>query len=140
LEKYKNDDLPIPVFANPVMNLHLKEIGELVEMNEEVEKIRFIGKKRISTINKKSGWLTVHVGRKTFGSLGPELGIPAELVMKAGGWEDTRTYYKRYLKIEKGHLYTEVNNAWDGLEKPKPKSKTKSKPKPKLQNKLRAVK
>ena len=99
IEKYK--DLPgeyaLPVPSNIKMNESLKELGYLAKLHRVIQKTYFKGKERKT--DKKELWnlLTTHVGRRTFVTLGSELGIPADVIMSCTGHDDLKM-----LKVYKG--------------------------------------
>jgi integrase len=102
LDKYKNVklryDLALPVISGQKMNEHLKEIGELVGIDEPVRRISFKRNERIEIVSPKYALLTTHCGRRTFIVNALYLGIPAEVVMKWTGHSDYDAM-KPYVKI-----------------------------------------
>jgi integrase len=99
LNKYKDipGELALPVASNEKMNEFLKELGYLAKLHRVFNKTYFIGKERKT--EKKELWnlLSTHVARRTFVTLGSELGIPADVIMSCTGHEDLKM-----LKIYKG--------------------------------------
>ena len=99
LKKYKNlpGEYALPVPSNEKMNLALKELGFLAGLTREIKKTYFIGKERETDNKQLWNLLTTHVGRRTFVTLGSELGIPADVLMSITGHEDLKM-----LKVYKG--------------------------------------
>jgi len=81
LDKYKNVHFPndkvLPVISNVKMNLHLKDMCEIVGINESRRIICFNGNKRIKEVQKEYKFITTHSGRLTFISNAIFLGIPS---------------------------------------------------------------
>mgnify|MGYP000918761459 FL=1 len=109
LGKYKdyNSEFAMPVPSNVKMNKLLKEIGKILEFNEQVTMVNFIGSKRIEKTYYKYELLTTHCGRRTFIVNAIFLGIPTEVVMKWTGHEDFESM-KPYLEIVDDLRITEM--------------------------------
>lgn len=92
LEKYKDvhfeDHKALPVISNQKMNVYLKELGELAEINDPVRETFYKGSKRIDIVTPKYALLGTHAGRRTFICNALALGIPAQVVMKWTGHSD----------------------------------------------------
>ena len=102
LEKYKNvhfqNDKALPVISNVKMNVHLKDMGEIVKLDESQRIVYFKGNERIEEVYPKYNLLTTHCGRRTFIVNALFLGIPAEVVMRWTGHSDYKAM-KPYIKI-----------------------------------------
>jgi integrase len=102
LDKYKNipfkDDKALPVISNQKMNDYLKELGELVGIDEPIRQTYYIGNKRINEVRPKYELLGTHVGRRTFICNALSLGIPVQVVMKWTGHRDYKAM-KPYIDI-----------------------------------------
>lgn len=102
LNKYKDvhfpNDKALPVISNVKMNVHLKDLGEIVGLNENQRIVYFKGNERIEEVYKKYELLTTHCGRRTFIVNALFLGIPAEVVMRWTGHSDYKAM-KPYIKI-----------------------------------------
>ena len=70
LDKYKDIDFPggkvLPVIKNQPMNRGLKELCELVGIDEEIRITTYKGNQRIDEIRKKYELIGTHTGRRTF--------------------------------------------------------------------------
>jgi hypothetical protein len=97
----------MPVPSNVKMNKLLKEIGKILEFNEQVTMVNFIGSKKIEKTYYKYELLTTHCGRRTFIVNAIFLGIPTEVVMKWTGHEDFESM-KPYLEIVDDLRITEM--------------------------------
>ena len=102
LEKYKDihfeDHKALPVISNQKMNVYLKELGELAEINDPVRETFYKGSKRIDIVTPKCALLGTHAGRRTFICNALALGIPAQVVMKWTGHSDYKAM-KPYIDI-----------------------------------------
>ncbi|MDR2038001.1 MAG: site-specific integrase [Bacteroidales bacterium] len=102
LEKYADyhfeDDKALPVISNVKMNVYLKELGEIVGINEPQRIIYFKGNERFEEVYPKYDLLTTHCGRRTFIVNALYLGIPSEVIMKWTGHSDYKAM-KPYVKI-----------------------------------------
>lgn len=102
IDKYKDaifpNDLALPIISNQKMNDYLKETGKLLEFNEPVTKVYFVGNKRYEETHPKHALLTTHCGRRTFVVNALYLGIPAEVVMRWTGHKDYESM-KPYIAI-----------------------------------------
>jgi integrase len=102
LQKYESIRLPndaaLPVISNVKMNEHLKEMGEIAEMDVPQRIVYFKGNKRYEEILPKYALLTTHCGRRTFIVNALRLGIPSEVIMKWTGHSDFKAM-KPYVKI-----------------------------------------
>lgn len=111
LEKYKGKLSPLPVISNQKMNDYLKDLGELAEIDELIEIVRYRGSEKIVSIYKKFELLSVHAGRKTFATLSLEKGIPAETVMSITGHKSYSSF-QRYVKVTEDRKRNEMEKAW----------------------------
>ena len=102
LERYKDihfeDHKALPVISNQKMNVYLKELGELAEINDPVRETFYKGSKRIDIVTPKYALLGTHAGRRTFICNALALGIPAQVVMKWTGHSDYKAM-KPYIDI-----------------------------------------
>ncbi len=92
------DNLALPVISNQKMNTYLKEIGRILEFDEPINIVTFVGSKRYEDVFPKYELLTTHCGRRTFIVNALYLGIPAEVVMRWTGHEDYNSM-KPYIAI-----------------------------------------
>ena len=80
------------------MNVYLKELGELAEINDPVRETFYKGSNRIDIVTPKYALLGTHAGRRTFICNALALGIPAQVVMKWTGPSDFKAM-KPYIDI-----------------------------------------
>jgi len=102
LAKYADEVYPnnkaLPVISNVRMNDHLKDMGEVCELNELIAITYFKGSKRFDEVYKKYELLTTHCGRRTFICNALTLGIAPQTVMKWTGHTDYKSM-KPYIDI-----------------------------------------
>ena len=102
LDKYKDvafeDDKVLPVITNQKMNDYLKELAEMVGIDEPVRQTYYKGNERIDDVTPKYALLGTHAGRRTFICNALALGIPPQVVMKWTGHSDYKAM-KPYIDI-----------------------------------------
>lgn len=102
LDKYKDihfeKDKALPVITTQKVNDYLKELGELVGIDEPIRETYYKGNKRIDEVTPKYALLSTHAGRRTFICNALSLGIPAQVVMKWTGHSDYKAM-KPYIDI-----------------------------------------
>ena len=113
LTKYTGNHKPLPMISNQKMNDYLKELGELVGINEPIEIVRSYGIKREAITYPKYELIGVHTGRKTFVCLSLEKGMSAEQVMACTGHKDYESF-KRYLNVTEKLKKVVMLKAWGG--------------------------
>jgi integrase len=111
LKKYAKNPKPLPVISNQRSNEHLEKICDWAGLNEPVEIVRKYGAHREEISYKKYQLIRMHCGRKTFASLSLEAGMPAEYVMKIGGWKDYKSF-KRYMNLTDESTMKAMSQAW----------------------------
>jgi integrase len=102
LDRYKyedyKDDRALPYFTMNEINEKIKIIGKIVDFNEPVRVVFFVGSQRYEEVHPKYERLSTHCGRRTFVVNSLYLGIPAEVVMSWTGHKDYKAM-KPYIKI-----------------------------------------
>lgn len=102
LEKYESipfkNDKVLPVISNQKMNDYLKELGQLVGLDEKVRITHYKGNKRIDNLYPKYQLLSTHIGRRTFIITALSIGIPVQVIMKWTGHSDYKSM-KPYIDI-----------------------------------------
>lgn len=114
LKKYEDDEngeYCFEVFQNPVMNRYLKEIGEMLAINDTTTLTSFRGGQKIEDTQPKYKFITCHTARRTFITLSLQKGMRQEVVMKIVGQKDIRTMMK-YVKLVEDVLDEEMDKAW----------------------------
>lgn len=101
LERYKKEDYNgyvFPRMTNQRMNIYVKELAELCEINQHVTRTYYQGVERIEETMPKYELIGTHTGRRTFICNALEMGIPAEIVMKWTGHSDYKSM-KPYIDV-----------------------------------------
>ncbi|MHA6248188.1 site-specific integrase [Pontibacter sp. CAU 1760] len=111
LEKYKEEPLPLPVLSNQKTNDYLKELGELVGIDEPTSMTTRRGGERLVDTKPKFEFITMHTARRTFITLSLEGGMRAEVVMKVSGHTNYQTF-KKYIKITDNIKELEMERVW----------------------------
>lgn len=109
LVKYGNK-LP-RVMSNQKMNDYLKELGKVAGLSHQVQKVKFLGVKRIDTCVPKFELLSTHTARITFVTLSLEKGMRPEEVMRLTGHKNIKTLMK-YVKITNQVVKISMLRAW----------------------------
>lgn len=102
--------LPEPP-SNQVYNRHLKVIGRLAGLDDEVMIVRHRGAERVELRRKKWQVLTSHVARRTMITLSLAAGLPAELVMRVSGHRDMETF-RRYVRLADAYVAEQMRRVW----------------------------
>lgn len=90
LEKYKDEEKPIPTISIQKYNDYLKELMELCEINTPIKVVRMSGNYTTTEVVPKYQLISSHAARRTFISNAIILGIPVGVVMKWTGHTDYR--------------------------------------------------
>lgn len=102
LERYTDQsnlgNYVFPHITNQRMNIYLKDLCELCEINTPITRTYYSGNERIDETLPKYELIGTHTGRRTFICNALMLGIPAEIVMKWTGHSDYKSM-KPYIDI-----------------------------------------
>lgn len=101
LEKYADSNIGgyvFPHITNQRMNIYIKELCELCEINELITQTYYRGSERYEETAPKYELMGTHAGRRTFICNALMLGIPAEIVMKWTGHSNYRAM-KPYIDV-----------------------------------------
>lgn len=115
LEKYKDLEEPLPKISNPKLSKYIKEVCEVVKINEPIEIVRFRGSEPVRNVYPKHKLISAHTGRKTFCTLSLERGASVETVMKWSGHESYASF-KRYVNLSRTHSINEMQRIWGKTE------------------------
>lgn len=98
LDKYRDDERPLPVVSNQRMNQWLKEVCYLAGIEAPITTVYYKGAQRIEETKPKYELVGTHTGRRTFICNALTMGIPAATVMEWTGHSDYKAM-KPYIKI-----------------------------------------
>lgn len=96
--KTTEEDFIFPPFSHWRLNLAIKEIAKVCNINELVEVSYYKGSERITEYYPKHELISTHAGRKTFISNAIMMGIPPFVVMKWSGHSNYNSI-KPYIEI-----------------------------------------
>ena len=88
LDKYKDDELPLPIITNQRLNEYIKDVCFLAEINKPITMSHYKGAERIDEVKPKYELISSHTGRKTFICNALSLGISPAVVMQWTGHSD----------------------------------------------------
>ena len=111
--KYENEylnSLP-PAISNQKMNEHLKKIGEMAEINDDVITSQTKGTLRVETKSKKYELITTHTARRSFATNLYLSGFPAISIMKITGHK-TEKAFLRYIKMKPQENAMKLKKFW----------------------------
>jgi len=111
IEKNRDSETPISPYANQVQNRLIKQLGELIGMNQQKVKTKFVGNKQLQTFKQKCEMLSTHTARRTFITLALEKGMRPEVVMRITGHTKLSTL-QRYISITDNVVEREMRNAF----------------------------
>lgn len=112
IDKYFSKDMPFPAKSNQQMNVHLKKLCKLAEINEPIKRVRYRGSEKIEITKPKYEFIGTHTARKTFVTLSLEKGMRPETVMSITGHNDYKTM-RRYLAITGIMKENEMKRVWN---------------------------
>jgi len=115
LDKYKDLAKPLPIISNQNLNYYIKELCKLTGIDQQIEIVRFYGKKREVKTYRKHDLIHFHTARKTFVTLSLEKGMSAEEVMTISGHEDYKSF-SRYVKVTEDRKKVVMLKAWGAPE------------------------
>jgi integrase len=102
LKKYDDATFPggkvFPSMTNQRMNIYIKELCELCEINQPVTQTFFTGNERHEETLPKYAAVGTHTGRRTFICNALMLGIAPQIVMKWTGHSDYKSM-KPYIDV-----------------------------------------
>ena len=98
LDKYKDEERPLPVVSNQKMNEWIKEVCFLAGIDQPVTTVYYKGAERVEETRPKYELIGTHTGRRTFICNALTMGIPAATVMEWTGHSDYKAM-KPYIKI-----------------------------------------
>lgn len=104
-------DYKIPKVINWTFNRHVKTIGKLAGLDEEIRFSYKKGKKDIAEIKPKYEWLGSHTARRSFCTNEYIAGTPVELIMKISGHKSLANFY-RYIRIGGEEAGKKIQEIW----------------------------
>ena len=112
LDKYSDTTMALPKpISNQKMNSYLKEIGELVGINENTNRTFTKGGLKASKLHKKFELITTHTARRSFATNLYKAGFPSISIMKITGHK-TETSFMKYIKISQEENSDKLLEFW----------------------------
>ncbi|KAA3439906.1 site-specific integrase [Rufibacter hautae] len=127
LEKYEGDTKPLPVISNQKSNEYIKDLCEMVGIDEPTTVTRKLGSDKLANSKRtvedkvvtvverealpKYEFIGTHTARRTFITLSLEKGMRPEVVMRISGHTNYATF-KKYIKISEKVTENEMNDIW----------------------------
>ncbi len=115
LEKYKHSEYPLPRLSNQKLNVYIKEVCELAEINDMIKTTHYRGSVAVVREEPKFNFISAHTARRTFITNSLLNGVKAEVVMSISGHSNYRTF-KKYLNITRKDKEVELKKAWNKSE------------------------
>ena len=113
MAKYHNNLNSLPKSCqNQTMNKHLKLIGKLAGIKEDVLKIRNKGNQRIEEVIPKHNLITTHTARRSFATNAFKMKVPTRVIMKITGHR-TEQAFNSYIKITQDENADLVLGIWN---------------------------
>jgi len=107
----ENNDLVFNKISNQKYNDYIEELCQNAGINDFISIKKYSYKTLNNYSGEKWGFISSHSARRTFVTVGDELGIPIKVIMKITGHRDYKTL-KRYLGTSKGYVNAQFSNAW----------------------------
>lgn len=107
LDRYKDFRQPLPIISHDKTNEYIKEIGQIMEWNDLISEVYFVGEKRFDVTYHKKDVISTHAGRRTFVVNAIKMNIPTIVVRSWTGHKDERAM-KPYTKILNEHKAEEM--------------------------------
>ena len=101
-----------PGIDKKVINVALKEVGKLAEMNDIETSVKLIGNKRETIEKFRWELLATHVGRRTFATRAAERGVPLHIIMLYTGHRNLLSLQK-YIKSSNFVKHNVIEDMWD---------------------------
>jgi integrase len=111
LNRYKDDDKPLPVISHQKTNNFIKDVCKEAKLYEPITLVRYRGNERIETKKPKYELITTHTARRTFVTLSLEKGMKADTIMEITGHTSYKTF-RKYIKITSKVKHQEMNKFW----------------------------
>jgi len=111
LNKYAENDKPLPIISNQKTNEYLKTVCEKAKINDRISIVRYRGSEQIEETFSKYEMVSTHTARRTFVTLSLEKGMRPETVMEITGHKDYKTF-KKYIKLTSSVKAVEMNKIW----------------------------
>lgn len=117
LDRYSDTENGLPYnISSAKLNKYIKEIGEIVGLNESVTLRKKIGRKMEEITRPKYNLITTHIMRRSFATNLYKQKIPAISIMMITGHK-TETAFMKYIKVGKEENASRIESSWQQIEK-----------------------
>lgn len=113
LDKHTLADLSMP--SNVKMNAALKELGQLIGLDQETTVTEFRAGKRVEGSKKRHELLTTHVARRTFVTTSIRFGVPESIISAVTGHAKKGMLQQHYIVLQEEDIRDVVCKAWEQL-------------------------
>ncbi len=96
----------LPQISNQKLNDNIKPVCKMAGIDQIISIERWAGNKKITISGPKYEFISTHTGRKTFITLGLQLGVPHKIIMELAGITSYRTL-KKYEARSEDQVVTE---------------------------------
>jgi integrase len=97
--------------TNPEFNRHIKTIGKMAGICQNIKFSHRRGNKTIEEIKPKYDWISSHTARRSFCTNEFLAGTPVELIMKISGHKSIKDFYK-YIRISPEEAANKIKLLW----------------------------
>ncbi|MFN8344779.1 MAG: site-specific integrase [Spirosomataceae bacterium] len=113
-ERYQDktpNSLP-PTVSIQKMNLFLKELGKLAELEEQISSTKTKGGKRVTLTKPKYELISTHTCRRSFATNQYAMGVPAYSIMQVTGHK-TESVFLKYIKFTPKQHAQKMAEVWE---------------------------
>ncbi|CAN5915571.1 hypothetical protein BH11BAC7_BH11BAC7_26330 [soil metagenome] len=111
LNRYKKSIFPIPRLTNPIMNQHLKELGQAAKLDYSVKLVAYYDGKKKEEFVPFYEVLTTHVARKSFITNSLILGVPERVIREVSGHR-SEISFRRYVNLAENYKSDMITKAF----------------------------
>lgn len=112
LERYSEDNKPLPVISDQKTNAYLKELGKMLGIDAKVRRVYHRGSEVIEEWVPKYEVLTFHLARKTFVTLSLILGMSEAAVKQISGHKKDASF-RKYVYFADEVKKDAMHKAWN---------------------------
>jgi site-specific recombinase XerD len=109
---FKKYNGTLPAISNQKYNKNVKELCKIAEFTEPIQRVNYVGGKRIEETQPKYEFVTSHTGRRTFITESLLRGVLPEEIMKITGHKSMKSFQK-YIKITDNGAINSMRKAWE---------------------------
>jgi integrase len=107
-----NADKGFPILTNAEFNRHIKNLGKMAGVSDQISCSHKKGTKDIVEVKPKYEWITSHTCRRSFCTNEFLAGTPPELIMKISGHKSIKDFYK-YIRVSPEEAALKIKELWE---------------------------